>query len=73
MKMTITERAVIQRIKRRLVQDDERLVKLRGKGTYYTIDAKRNTLIHKISNLEHFAREIGALNEFERLEGAQET
>lgn len=70
MEMIITERAVIQRIKRRLVQDDERLVKLRGRGIYCTIDAKRNTIIHRIRNLEHFAREIGALGEFERLESA---
>ena len=73
MKMIITKRALIQRIKRRLVQDDERLVKLRGKRIYYTIDVKRETVVHKIGDLENFAREIGALNEFERLESAQET
>lgn len=72
---TITERALIQRINRRLAKEGERLCASRPReranlGNYHTIDVNRNTVeAYHIDDLEAWAREHvpAALAEHEHL------
>ena len=71
--MTITEPALIQRIRRKLRQIQQMLRKARGErhqvdcGRYYVIDPYKNALIRHHVNLEAYARELGVLRENESL------
>lgn len=78
----VTERALIQRINRRIGGYDrgtctawgERLRKLRGDrwwadfGSYYTVDWNTGGLCDRHIDLEEYGREVGALAEWESLE-----
>jgi hypothetical protein len=69
--MTITESAVVQRIRRNLRTTPYMLRKARGErqqvdcGRYYVIDAELNALLWYHVDLEAFARELGVLRAHE--------
>jgi len=69
----VTERALIQRINRKLRKDAEIMKVARGAraesnlGRYYTIDLHRNYLLHDHLDLETVGRELGVLAEFEHM------
>ncbi len=68
----VSERALIQRINRRLSKEDQMLCRTRERwssdlGRYHTIDLSRNSLVAKHINLEKLGRETGALKPWERL------
>ena len=72
----VSERALVQRINRRLAEEGwERLIKARtGRarqqmGSWFMIDERSKLLVSKFINLEKFGRELGVLGEYERLEG----
>lgn len=72
-KVSVTSRALIQRINRAIAAKDEILKKSRGAiaeqdlGAYFVIDASRNIVLWKEVDLEQFGREVGALKEYEEL------
>ena len=72
-KVQITERALMQRIQRKLKHQDELLRKnasLRWQtdlGDFYIVDANRNILLSAHHNLEQLGRELGALRPYEEL------
>ena len=65
--MTITESAVVQRIRRKLRNTTHMLRKARGErqqvdcGRFYVIDTNLNALLWHHVDLEAFARELGVL------------
>ena len=69
--MTITESAVVQRIRRKLKTTSYLLRKARGErqqvdcGRYYVIDAEVNALLWHHVNIEAYARELGVLRAHE--------
>ena len=68
----VSERALLQRINRKLAHDDEKVVKARGRavfdcGRFYTIDWRRGFLLHKDIDLEAQGRELGVLAKWEKL------
>ncbi len=73
MAYTISKRALIQRINRRLKDDGQVLRTARGEGAqievgrYYSIDIYHNCLVFKHINLEPYARKLGVLSPWERL------
>ena len=72
---SLSERAVIQRINRKLAHKYEKLCKSRGwrelqnLGDYHVIDSYRNVLIKSHVNIEELARELGVMADHERIEG----
>jgi hypothetical protein len=72
-KVPLSNRAIIQRINRRLAKDHEKLCKSRGwqaqqnLGDYYLLDRYRKTVINSNVNVETFARELGVIQEHEIL------
>lgn len=72
-KVPVTEKALYQRINRRLKPDEETLKKSRSNrmfatvGTYYVVDLKTNAVSRLRVDLEEFGRELGALQPFEAL------
>lgn len=78
-KVVVSQRAVLQRINRKLAKDDRKLCKSRGwrvqssLGDYYILDTYKNVVTdYRISNsnIEDMAREMGALREYEEMEEA---
>ena len=68
-KLTVTRRALVQRINRVLAKRDEKLRKLRrSRGTYYVVNLQYNSIVAEHVDLEEAARELGALEPWERLE-----
>ena len=79
-KVPISERALIQRINRRLKQDGEMLRTARrldaggywvedsNLGRYYTIDVERNFIVQTFLDLEAYGRKLKVLAEWEALE-----
>jgi hypothetical protein len=74
---TITTRALVQRINRKLADEDRRLKATRGDrarssvGNFYVVDLKLKTIVaHMIDDLEEWAREEmpGVLAAWERVE-----
>jgi hypothetical protein len=71
MTMTITESALIQRIRRKLKTTSYMLRKARGErqqvdcGRFYVIDTNLNALLWHHVDLEAFARELGVLRAHE--------
>ena len=69
--MTITESAVVQRIRRKLRNTDYMLRKARGErqqvdcGRFYIINTNLNALLWHDVDLEAFARELGVLRVYE--------
>ena len=70
-KVPVTMRALIQRINRKLHDDDEVLRKLRGDrglvdlGRYYVVDWRLNSIVRTDVDPEDLAREIGVLKPYE--------
>lgn len=80
-KVPINERALYQRINRKLKHEDEVLKKCRcgactGRsqhicniGPYYTLSLSTNSIqAHQIDDLEELAKEVGAIQPWEKLE-----
>jgi hypothetical protein len=71
----ISERALIQRLNRKLASQDQKLLTARGSrmqldvGRYYVVNRKHNWVEAKDIDLEEWGREHGALHLWERLEG----
>jgi hypothetical protein len=69
----VSERALIQRINRRLAHDGEKLRKnsnprhLMDMGWYYVVDVWNNWFVASHVNLEQLGREVGALHPSEQL------
>jgi hypothetical protein len=69
-----TQRAVIQRINRKLAHKYEKLCKSRGwrelqnLGDYHVIDCYRNAVINSHVKIEELARELGVMADHERFE-----
>jgi hypothetical protein len=72
-KFPVSERALIQRINRKLAADDEKLKKLRSKrwrsamGTYFIINVRGNFVNTKHVEIEAYGRELGVLTDWEEL------
>jgi hypothetical protein len=76
MKVQVTTRALVQRIDRLLAKDGQMLKKTRKKsrwfsetGEYFIINFKQNAIVAKDIKLEKLGRELGALKDYEKLEG----
>ena len=73
-KVPITERALIQRINRKLAQDDKRLLVskpssrwLDTTGRHYLVDVSRNANIDYHVDIEALGRELNVLRDWEQL------
>lgn len=71
----VSERAVLQRVQRILARDGDRLRKCRWEareyivlGSFYIVD-DRNVVTDTHVNLEQLARDLGAMQPQERMEG----
>ena len=69
-KVAISERALTQRINRKLASDMKRLCKARGNvsrdvGDYYVINYRINAVMQKDVDVEKLARELGVLKAWE--------
>lgn len=70
-KRTVTEKALIARINRKLKKDSERLCKTRGQqarsnlGDYYILDWYRNWIVAYHCDLEGLGRELEVLGDEE--------
>jgi hypothetical protein len=76
MKVQVTTRALVQRINRLLAKDDQMLKKTREKsrwfsetGEYFIINFNQNAIVAKHVDLEKLGRELGALKDYEEIEG----
>jgi hypothetical protein len=74
-KMQITERALIQRINRRLKPDQEKLCTSRTEqarldvGYYYVVNYSFNGIVQKDVDIEELARKLGVLKAYEEVAG----
>ena len=65
--------AVIARINRRILHNDEMLCRSRGKrmralvGEFYTIDIRRKAILERDVDVKALARKVGALKDFETI------
>jgi hypothetical protein len=75
-KVSVSERALFQRVNRKLKKNHERLCKTRGdqyRWAYYVLNTYTNTIDgkHPImdskADVERFARELGVLQAYEQL------
>jgi hypothetical protein len=68
--MSVTRRALVQRINRHLRNRNEALRGKRGgnTGEYYLVDFGRNTVVEDSVAIEKLGRELGVLKPYERLE-----
>lgn len=67
--MQISERALLQRINRKLAHDYERVGKLRSGNTAYEhVDYYHNMQLSAFDDLEDFARQCGVLHKSEALQ-----
>ena len=80
-KVSVSERALFQRVNRKLKKDHERLCKTRG-DQYRWADHVLNTYTNTIdgkhpimdkADVERFARELGVLQAYEQLKRARGT
>ena len=73
MKVKISKRALIQRINRALVKENEMLRKARGiqmfldVGDYFTINIKRNYITRSNIDPENLGRELEVLKPYEEV------
>ena len=72
---TVTERALIQRINRKLAHKWEKLRTsskraFNNLGRFHVIDSYRNSVILTHVKLEDLARDIGVMHPLERMEAA---
>jgi hypothetical protein len=74
-RVSVTARALVQRINRQLKKNGVVLKRARGekavseKGEYYIIDESSDTLFGMEINIEEYGRELGVLKPFEYLAG----
>jgi len=73
-KVSVSERALLGRINRRLAKDEEVLKKCRPDsrwyhdlGAYYGVGVRTNSICYQHIDLEEFGRELGVLRPFEAL------
>ena len=68
----VTMRALIQRINRKLEQNDQRLRVARGSdlGRYYILDFKHNSVVKRHVDPEALGRDFGVLKDYELLVGS---
>ncbi len=67
-KVPVSERALLQRINRRLVQDNGKVKAGRGDlGAFYRIDTRLNGVVETDVDLEAFGRKLGVLAAWEAL------
>lgn len=77
MEKTVSEKALIQRINRRLAREGEKLRKnsnprhFMDVGWHYVVDVRSGYFEARINNLEQYGREVGALGTNERLAEVQ--
>jgi hypothetical protein len=73
-KVLLTERAVIQRINRKLASEHQQLKTYRGGrwesdlGRFYVVDLNRNAIVAQHVVLDELARELGAIAGYEAIE-----
>lgn len=73
-KVPVTEKALYQRINRKLAADGEKLKRARGAnvetalGEYFVVDIYRNAVMHTHIDLEDYGRELDVLAEWEALQ-----
>ena len=73
-RVAVTMRALVQRINRRLYDDDQMLKKTRGQrasvelGPYYILDYRNFTVVAQHVDPEALGRELGALQPYEVVE-----
>jgi hypothetical protein len=69
----VTERALLQRINRRLAKNGEQILKARTErarlelGDYYRIDVSRNAIVGKDERLEALGAELEVLQAYEHV------
>ena len=70
--VTVTMRALMQRINRKLEQNDQRLRTARGSdlGRYYILDFKHNSVVKRHVDPEALGRDFGVLKDYELLVGS---
>jgi hypothetical protein len=72
-KAPVSERALIQRINRKLWDDDEMVKTTRGGraemdlGRHYVVNWRINGVIHKDIDLEDWGRDLGVLKNWEKV------
>lgn len=72
--LTVTERALVQRINRKLKAKGEILKRTRGEravlevGDYWVLDMYRNTVVLKQVNIEALGRKLEVIQPWEKLE-----
>jgi len=68
----VTIRALIQRINRKLEQNDQRLRTARASdlGRYYILDFKHNSVVKRHVDPEALGRDFGVLKDYELLVGS---
>jgi hypothetical protein len=70
----VSERALLQRINRKLAKSGEMVRKSRTErlrldvGDYFLVDTNKNAVVGHSVNLEEKGRELGVLSQWERLE-----
>jgi hypothetical protein len=75
--LTVSERALVQRINRKLKANGEVLKRTRGMqnyldvGDYWVLDAYTNTIALKDVNIEALGRKLEVLHAYEKLEGGK--
>jgi hypothetical protein len=68
-RVPVTARAVLQRVNRLLAKDDEQLRWYRRGAKYLHLDVARNVILSEHVDFEAFARDAGALKEWEEIVG----
>jgi hypothetical protein len=73
-RVPVTERALQQRVNRKLRDNEQVLQVTRGAraeeagfGPYHLVDRRRNVIINKNVDLEEYGRELGVLTPYERM------
>jgi hypothetical protein len=75
-RVPVSPRALLRRLNRKLQREHEVIKPTRSArwrdelGDYYVVDLDRNAIARKQVNLEQYARELGVLQEYEKLEEA---
>ena len=76
-RVPVSERALAQRINRRLARDGQMLKSRRGRrwrsdlGQYYIVNADRDFIVATRIDPEGYGRKLGVLADWEALEGAE--
>jgi hypothetical protein len=73
----VSERALIQRLNRKLSDEDQMVKVTRGDrakqaiGRHHILHARLNFIVHKDIDLEDWGRKLGALQPWEKLEDSK--